>query len=308
MPIKSKIPNRIICRQRTLDVSRKEKGVPTTPRPLLSPIGIHAPGVISQHLKLDPFKLHSQVRLAERALHEELNEQATITQVLNQVRLAALNNALWCEEMCCAHGQPTEITERLWICRGTPPRYHSSLTTLQPDSREAVQREMPGGFKDGFYDIDATELGYKELFRASWIWRDPSSETKPNLEWQRVQRDAELLDWETSWAAGDDDAANHPRQFPPCLLEDPSNAFLGGYQNGIRVAGCILNVTKLVVGISNAFVLDTDLSNLWHDLPLVANETFPDVPMVGYERGQDLEAALAVGFQAIGDLRVWVKA
>lgn len=227
---------------------------------------------------------------------------------LQKVALAARNNALWCDTMCQAHGQPTEFTENLWICRGTPPRYHSNLTTLKPGSNEAVMRASPGGFKDGFYDFDATDLGYQQLFEASWIWREPSGKARTLLDWRRVQTGEELLAWEAGWAVGDEDAANHPRQFPPSLLENLNNAFLGAYQGDQLVAGCILNLTEPVVGLSNTFALSIDLSDLWHDLPLIAAQTFPNTPIVGYERGEDLEQAIVAGFEAIGNLRVWVKA
>jgi hypothetical protein len=147
-----------------------------------------------------------------------------------KVVLAARNNALWCDGMCQAHGQPTEFTKNLWICRGTPPRYHSNLSTLQPNSLEAVKKESPGGFKDGFYDIDADQFGYQLLFEASWIWMDSSEAGQTIFEWRRVQNDEELLAWEAGWEVGDEDATNHPRQFPPSLLQDQNNAFLGGYQ------------------------------------------------------------------------------
>lgn len=225
-----------------------------------------------------------------------------------KVALAARNNALWCDAMCQVHGQPTELTENLWICRGTPPRYHSNLTTLQPGSKEAVKRESPGGFKDGFHDIDATDLGYQQLFEASWIWRELSGEAQPLLDWRRVQTDEELLAWEAGWAVGDDDAANHPRQFPPSLLANLNNAFLAGYRDGQLAAGCILNLTEPVVGLSNTFSLGIELADLWHDFPILAGQIFPKTPLVGYERGEDLDQAIVNAFQVIGNLRVWVKA
>ena len=226
----------------------------------------------------------------------------------DKVRHAALNNALWCNAMCRAHGQPTEFTDQLWICRGTPPRYHSNLTTLQPSSKEAVEQESPRGFKDGFHDIDATDLGYQQLFQATWIWREPTVEAQTMLNWRRVQTDEELQDWEAGWATGDEDAANHSRQFPPSLLDNLNNAFLGVYQGDQPVAGCILNLTEPVVGLSNTFALGIDLSDLWHDFPLIVAQIFPNTPIVGYERGEDLEQAIAAGFEAIGNLRVWVRA
>jgi hypothetical protein len=32
---------------------------------------------------------------------------------------------------------------------------------------------------------------------------------------------------------------------------------------------------------------------------------FPGLPLVGYERGDDLERARRVGFEEVGPLRVW---
>ncbi|MBC8063534.1 MAG: hypothetical protein H7Y17_01790 [Chlorobia bacterium] len=223
----------------------------------------------------------------------------------DKVKLAARNNALWCDGMCRAHGQPTEFTDQLWICRGTPPRYHSNLTTLQPNAIEAVKQEMPGGFKDGFYDIDANSLGYKCLFEANWIWRDVAPGSTA-LRWERIATDDGLLAWEQGWALGDSEADNAPRQFSPSLLADPTAAFMAAHQGDEMVAGCILNVTDAVVGLSNTFSR-IDGSEFWRDLPGVAHLAFPSYPIVGYERGEDLEHALAAGFQAIGPLRVWVS-
>jgi hypothetical protein len=33
---------------------------------------------------------------------------------------------------------------------------------------------------------------------------------------------------------------------------------------------------------------------------------FPGLPMVGYERGQDLVTMLGLGFRSLGSLRVWL--
>ena len=55
-----------------------------------------------------------------------------------------------------------------------------------------------------------------------------------------------------------------------------------------------------------------DLSNVhgealdWSELVATVARAFPDRPLVGYERGDDLSAALDSGFAAVGPLRVWV--
>lgn len=166
---------------------------------------------------------------------------------------------------------------------------------------------MPGGFKDGFYDVEAGDLGYRELFEAEWIWMEPWPHGGGKLEWRRVLSDDELLAWEAGWAEGDDDAATSPRQFLATLLDNDDNAFLGGYQNGVLVAGCILNLTAPVIGLSNTFSLGISRDELWTELRAVSSVVYHDYPIVGYERGEDLEAALRVGFQSIGKLRVWLR-
>jgi hypothetical protein len=45
----------------------------------------------------------------------------------------------------------------------------------------------------------------------------------------------------------------------------------------------------------------------WAELTAVIGAEFPGRPLVGYERGDDLAAAVAGGFQPVGDLRVWVR-
>jgi hypothetical protein len=39
----------------------------------------------------------------------------------------------------------------------------------------------------------------------------------------------------------------------------------------------------------------------------IAADVFPGRDLVGYELGADLDAAMAVGFLAIGPLQVWIR-
>lgn len=170
-----------------------------------------------------------------------------------------------------------------------------------------VEREMPGGFKDGFFDIDAAPWGHRVFFEASWIWGESELSGGNCLEWRRADSDAELLAWEAGWAVGDEEASRYPRQFPPSLMESEDNGFWGAYRGERLIAGCILNLTEPVVGVSNTFALDLSLAEMWSEIPLVAATAYPGRDLVGYERGPDLEAAVSAGFQDIGRLRVWVK-
>jgi hypothetical protein len=223
-----------------------------------------------------------------------------------RVALAANNNARWCLAVCQAHGCRTSLEDGYWAC-ADPPRYYSNLVTLRPGLGPLVGVVKPGGFKDSFSDIDGQALGYRELFRASWLWRDPTPLEPTSLEWHRAATDAELLAWEAGWAAGDDGAQAAPRQFPVSLLDDPDLAFMAGFADGVLAAGFALNRTAPVVGVSNTFVLTVGYDVLWHEIQTVAASMFGDMPLVGYERGAELAHAQSAGFERTNELRVWIR-
>jgi hypothetical protein len=45
---------------------------------------------------------------------------------------------------------------------------------------------------------------------------------------------------------------------------------------------------------------------VWRDLTILATSTFPGLPLVGYESGDELKAARKAGFKIGDPLRVWV--
>lgn len=60
-------------------------------------------------------------------------------------------------------------------------------------------------------------------------------------------------------------------------------------------------------GISNIFVPPGDGERLRAGCVAAAQDAFPGLPLVGYESGQDLAAMRALGFEATGPLRVWLR-
>ena len=72
-------------------------------------------------------------------------------------------------------------------------------------------------------------------------------------------------------------------------------------------AGFALNRSGGVVGVSNVFAGSADLITVWSDLVVIAPRTYPGFDLMGYELGADLQAALALGFVGIGQLRVWMR-
>jgi hypothetical protein len=62
-----------------------------------------------------------------------------------------------------------------------------------------------------------------------------------------------------------------------------------------------------VVGISNVFASEGNRDGAWSMVLDAVYRLFPVLPVVGYEHGEDLNAAMRHGFEAIGPLRIWLQ-
>jgi hypothetical protein len=229
---------------------------------------------------------------------------------------AAHNNAAWCDSVCRAHGLGSEFREGLWLNRRPGPRYYPNAASLTPDlAGEALRAglsELSGlsgdwGFKDSFHALDLAPLGFRPLFEAEWLYW-PAGQAMPaagDMRWTRVATAEALTAWEQAWAAGEEPGL--PRVFVPPLLADADAAFLAGWRDDQLVAGVIANRTGEVIGVSNLFLPEGAGLTERASAVAAAGRAFPGLALVGYERDQDLSEMLALGFQSIGPLRVWLK-
>ncbi len=240
-----------------------------------------------------------------------------------QATLAAHNNAAWCDAVCRAHGRPGEFTPELWINRQATPRYYpNAVTLIGADGRTAQMAQLAAftrsgnlaawAVKDSFCTLELAELGFRGLFEAEWIYR-PATLPKPDfaladVEWRTVDHPSELVAWEAAWA-GDpvDQFIDHPAVFMPALLADPDIAFVAAYQAERSIAGAIANRTPGVVGLSNVFAPSLHQSTFWAGCVAAVIDAFPGLPVVGYERGEELVLAQVLGFEIVGPLRIWAK-
>jgi hypothetical protein len=53
------------------------------------------------------------------------------------------------------------------------------------------------------------------------------------------------------------------------------------------------------------FGKEADAARCWAGCLATIIDIFPGLPLVGYERGNDLIIAQALGFEVVGSLRVW---
>lgn len=192
----------------------------------------------------------------------------------------------------------------VWVARRRAPELYPDAVTLFPGvAAQDALRSTQGGpgcsVKDSFADLDLARLGFDELFEAQWIFRAPApAPPTSTLSWTVAKTDDELAEW--AYAAG---LTNTIRDE---LLRDSSVRILAARGPDGLTAGAVANRSESVVGVSNVFTTTVSVDAVWFSLADAIAAVFPSLPLVGYERSEDLQAALAAGFTAIGALRVWL--
>lgn len=227
------------------------------------------------------------------------------------VGAAARNNAEWCAVMSRSHGVRGEFGRQAWTAPARTPPYYPDAVTLAPgaDAAELLDRidtEARGAsVKDSFADLDLTRAGFRVLLDAHWIHRPASAPvTVPEPAWDVVRTPQALRAWQLARAGAADDAA----LFRPELLDDPATFVLAGRSaEGRVVAGAVASRSERVAGISNVFASAGGAAAAWPGVLHTVERLFPDLPVVGYEHGEDLDAALRHGFEPIGPLRIWLR-
>ncbi|MFF3018055.1 hypothetical protein [Streptomyces sp. NPDC057939] len=227
---------------------------------------------------------------------------------------AARNNADWCDAVSRAHGVPTVFAPAAWSGAARTPALYPDAVSLTPGATAAevlggVDTASPGcSVKDSFAALDLGPAGFEVLFEARWIHRPAGPAAAGGGDggdggpvWSRVRDAGELADWEAAWDEGEPSGLFRPE------LISPEVVFLAGRAGGRIVAGAVLSLGGGVVGVSNLFAPDPAGSDsAWAAAVGAAHELWPGLHVVGYEHGEDLDAAVRAGFAPIGPLRVWL--
>jgi hypothetical protein len=204
--------------------------------------------------------------------------------------------------VCFAHGAAGRFLPHTWVNAAPVPRFYPNVVTLTagaPDIAEQRQTvrilqksNLPGRWavKDSFNALDIARLGFEVLLEANWIRKaEPRDEAMVSgLSWERARPGGE--------------------SFPVSLFSDENFAMFSGRRSGAVVAGGTLYRADGVVGISNVVADSDEAPAVWRDLAALAAATFPGLPLVGYESGDELRAARRAGFEIGDPLRVWVIA
>lgn len=223
---------------------------------------------------------------------------------------AARNNAEWCATMSRTHGVPGTFGPQAWTASRRTPPYYPDAVSLVADADPAaltglIDTTLPGAtVKDSFADLDLTEAGFEVLFDAQWIHRPAGPPADGSgLAWRAAEDAAALRAWALAWDAG----AGHAGLFRPELLADPDTRVIAVMdQDGAVAGGAMVTRAGGVAGVSNVFATGADPA--WPVVLDAVHRLFPGSPVVGYEHGDDLEAALRHGFAPLAPLRVWLHA
>lgn len=231
-----------------------------------------------------------------------------------RITLAALNNALWCDAVARSHGVACTIDDLAWTASTRTPPYYPDAVTLSPEVGEydvlaRVDDSDGCSVKDSWSRLDLSMEDFARLVVGEWVWLDPSV-TVPapsGKSWRRVESPEEMSDWVRAWAS-DPDAEAILR---PSLLDEPGVHVLGARASDDPtspfVTGAVVNVTGEVAGLGNVFSRDGDVERAWRAAAAAARAVVGTTPLVGWEAGASVEAAVAAGCERLGPLSVWLK-
>ncbi|MEP2533305.1 hypothetical protein [Shimia sp.] len=222
---------------------------------------------------------------------------------------AAHNNADWYGAVFAAHRLQFKRLPYAFVGLDTAPPYYSNMTITSPEPWDAILSELARlsarfggklGIKDSFCQLDLQTHGFKVLFEASWIWRDPKPSKMPD-GWAVVSEATHLELWEDGWRRNG--SPTDQRMFPETLLDRKDVCFLGRLDQNRFVAGCIVNRSEGCLGLSNVFS-ENPTGAQFGDAVNAAASMDERCALVGYESGADLTFAIQNEFQTVGNLRI----
>jgi hypothetical protein len=220
---------------------------------------------------------------------------------------AARENAEWCDVVARAHGCTSRFDADAWTSpTRTPPGYPDAVTLLPTLDVGALLARIDTSagcsVKDSFSSLDLSAQGFRVLFEAEWIVHAGPSPTPSAADhgWEQVQDEADLVAWGRAWRG----AYEPTGLFTAALLDDETVVVSGARRGDGFDAGAILHRSAAVVGVSNVF---GDAAPAWAGCLALAASHFPAIPLVGYERDDELAEARRSGFEPAGPLRVWIR-
>jgi|SRR6266545_2979009 len=121
------------------------------------------------------------------------------------VSVAAQNNAEWCDAFCRTHGVVGRFHADSWSSPVRTPPFYPDAVTLLPDI--TIEQVLSGidtsegcSVKDSFAALDLAAAGFRSLFRAEWLAREPAEAPVPSASgWSALTTAEGLGEWEAAW-------------------------------------------------------------------------------------------------------------
>lgn len=239
----------------------------------------------------------------------------------DRILLAARINALWCDAVCRTYGLRTAVDELAWSVPTRTPPYYPDAVTLSPDLDEydlmgRIDGSDGASVKDSWSALDLTPDDFARLVVGQWLWHDgskPIADRSDSLVWHPVTSPAGMASWTAAWSHEPDAVSILHAD----LLKEPGVHVLAASSTdqpeGSVVAGCIVNVTDGVAGLGNlfsrssAFADPGDAGSVWASAVTAARKVVGGMPIVGWEAGANIEAAVSAGCETLGPVTVWVR-
>lgn len=234
----------------------------------------------------------------------------------DRIELAARNNALWCDAVCRSHRLSGTLDSVAWSSSTrTPPLYPDAVTLSATPHAADILRRIDGSagasVKDSWTSLDLAAAGFTPVIDGEWLWLDPvgaegvaAIPAADQRRWRSLESGAEMAQWSRAWAQN----PQHATILRPQLLHEAGvHVLAAGDGDDDFVAGCIVNVTGEVAGLSNLFSSDGDDARTWSEALSAASPLAPGRVLVGWESGDGVDAARSAGFETIGPLTVWIR-
>lgn len=235
-----------------------------------------------------------------------------------KLKNAILNNNDLYEAVFNAQNIGFERNNEIWYSLEKTPPLYSSLVTVsekwQPDEIFALiddrfKREnwTEWSIKDSFAARDLRNYGFEKLFDAQWFYLEAAKfapfDSFLEIEYKIVRDEKLLDDWRLAW-----DSNEHLGKmiFQSAMLGNPQIYFLAGCRDEKFVSGCLINKTADVFGISNFFAPEPKIE-YWSAIIRFVHESIKLANIVGYEKKGFVNKLQPLGFEAVGDLTVWLR-
>ena len=223
-------------------------------------------------------------------------------------RLAAANNAEWCDVVCRSHAIEGTLDGDAWTSRARTPPFYPDAVTLAPDVSvpdllARIDASVGCSIKDSFASLDLTSSGFSVLFDAEWTVRRaapaPQSAAGPHWDVVRDRRPSP-----SGSAHGEATTVRATSSGSTSSTTTPCSC--SPRRNGDHVVtGAALNRSPDVVGVSNFFSNNGQVAADWANCLAYIDALLPGAVLVGYEPLDALDATRLDDFETAGPLRVW---